>query len=226
MRTTASTASSRRQVTTQMARLAGELRVARAASAVSLRTLAARSGVARSTIERAEHGAPELGVATLTAIAAAVGLDLVLRTYPRHGVRLRDAVHAHLIDGLRRSAASAWRPRLEVAAGEFGRSADLVMFGPTEVIHLEVERRIVDLQAQLRAALQKRDGLATTTERPVRLVLVVEDTRRNREVLRSHVDLLQSQLPARSRQIMQALRTGEPLDGDGLLWRRARGVSR
>jgi transcriptional regulator with XRE-family HTH domain len=208
-----------------MARFAEELRIARAALGLSKRALARRAGVARSTIDRAEAGALDLAVGTLTAIAAAADLDLVLRTYPRRGRGVRDARHAALVDALRRAAiGSAWRSRVEVAAGEFGRSADLVLFGPSEVLHVEVERRIVDLQGQLRSALHKRDALAATTERPVRLVLVIEDVRRNREALRPHDALLRSQLPATSRQVMQALRSGEPLGKDGLLWRRSRAV--
>ncbi|HEX6474972.1 MAG TPA: hypothetical protein VF114_07805 [Candidatus Limnocylindria bacterium] len=208
-----------------MSRFAEELRVARVGLALSKRALAARAGVARSTIDRAEAEALDLGVGTLTAIAAAADLDLVLRTYPRRGRRVRDAHHAALVESLRHAAVgSAWRTRLEVAAGDFGRSADVVMFGPSEVLHIEVERRIVDLQAQLRSGLHKRDAIAATTERPVRFVLVVEDVRGNREALRRHDALLRSQLPATSRQIMRALRTGEPLGQDGLLWRRSRAV--
>jgi hypothetical protein len=72
--------------------------------------------------------------------------------------------------------------------------------------------------AQYRAADAKRIELAAAHQRPVRLVLVVEDTHHNRAVAREHQAMIRSMLPAGSREIMQALRTGADLGRDGLLW--------
>jgi len=91
-----------------------------------------------------------------------------------------------------------------------------------EIIHAEIERFLADWQAQFRSASAKRDDLATRHDRPVRLVLVVEDTRRNRQAVRQHEAIIRDALPAGSREIMRAIRTGLPLGRDGLLWIRAR----
>ena len=80
-----------------------------------------------------------------------------------------------------------------------------------------------DFQNQYRRADRKRQALAAQHQRPTRLVLVIEDTRRNRAALEPHMKLIQAALPARSREVLGALRSGRPLGRDGLLWvRRAR----
>jgi transcriptional regulator with XRE-family HTH domain len=204
-----------------MRRIADELRVARARLALSRAQVARRAGLARSTIDRIEEAEVGVSVATAAAALAAVDLDLVLQAYPTRGSAVRDVRHALLIDHLRLIATPHWRPRVEVAAGDHGQSADLVLYGEREVQHLEVERRVVDIQAQLRSAMRKREVLAAANpDRAVRLVLVVEDTKRNRAALRLHLPLLTSQLPRTPREVLRSLRTGVPLGADGLLWLR------
>lgn len=205
-----------------MARIAAEVRLARARLAISQTEMARRAEVAHSTIERIEAGTTDVQLSTLTAVAAAAGLDLVLNVYPQHGIRLRDAGQLTLVDQLRRIAGPYWRSRIEVAAGDHGRSADLVFYGAEEIIHVEVERRALDYQAQVRTSLRKREFLASRSDRPVRLVLAIEDTRRNRAAVLPHGDLIHSQLPATSRDVLAALRRGQPLRRDGLLWMRHR----
>jgi transcriptional regulator with XRE-family HTH domain len=206
----------------QMTRIAAEVRLARSVLAISQVEMARRAGCAHSTIERIEGGVADVQVSTLMAAAAAAGLDLVLRVYPRPGIRLRDTGQLELVEQLRLVAGSYWRPRIEVAAGDHGRAADLVFYGAEEVVHVEVERRAIDWQAQFRSALQKRECLAAGRDRPVRLVLAIEDTRRNRAALLPHAHLIHSQLPASSRDVLSALRRGQPLGTDGLLWIRRR----
>ena len=64
----------------------------------------------------------------------------------------------------------------------------------------------------------KRDALAERHQRPVRLVLVVLDTRRNRVAVREHEALIRSALPPGSREFLSSLRNGKPLGRDGLVW--------
>jgi hypothetical protein len=96
------------------------------------------------------------------------------------------------------------------------------LLGPVEIIAAEIERVIADFQAQYRSAAAKRDELARIHQRPVRLVLVVEDSRRNRSAVREHSALLSSMLPAGSRDVLKAIRGGKPLGRDGMLWVRSR----
>src|SRR5690606_31071832 len=155
----------------------------------------------------------------------AAGLDLVLQAYEGSAVSLRDTGQMEIAEAIRRTASAAWRGVTEVAAGPYGRSADLVFYGPEEVIHMEIERGAADFQAQERSAKRKREALAAGESRPVRLVLVIEDARANRAAMEPHAALVRSQYPAGSREVLAALRSGRPLGRDGLLWVR-RGVER
>ncbi len=185
--------------------------------------LATRAGVACSTVQRIVAGDPGVQLDTLSAVTAAAGLDLVMRAYPGRRPTLRDTGQMTIAQALVAIAGPAWEPRLEVSAGDHGRAADLVLFGPNEIIDIEIERQAVDYQAQYRSDAAKREVLAARHARPVRLVLVIEQTPRNRLALAPHLPLIRSQLPADSRTVLSAIRTGRPLGADGLLWfRRSR----
>jgi len=122
-----------------------------------------------------------------------------------------------------RAAHPTWTPRLEmpVAAGD-ARAADLMLLGPAEVVHVEVERALVDFQAQLRAAQRKRDELASGQGRPIRLVIAVPDTTASRARLAPFADLIGRTMTRSSRQIWAAIRGGKPLGADGILFVRMR----
>jgi transcriptional regulator with XRE-family HTH domain len=224
-RKTMPSAAARRRASAQAGGLADELRAARGALGLSRAAVAKAAGVARSTVERAESGDAHLTVVALTGIMAAVGLDLSIRVFPGEHSRIRDSRHATYVAALEALAVPHRRARIEVAAGEHGRSADLVLYGADEVIHVEVERRITDLQAQLRNAFRKREALVGRTDRAVRLVIAVPDTRSNRDVLRPHIGLLAAQLPGSTRDVLRALRTGENLGRDAMAWLRPRSLS-
>lgn len=212
-----------RRATRQMQRIADEIRRERAKLGLSQRELARRSGVARSTLERIEDGRVRVQLDLVFTVAAATGLDLVMNAYPAAGMRLRDTGQLTVAEQIVSIAGPAWRPVLEARVGDKGHAVDLLMIGEDELLDMEIERRMEDFQAQYRHDLWKRDLLAEQYQKPVRLVLVVEDTKHNRAVMQPHLPLVRSQLPAGSRAILAALRTGRPLGSDGLLWVRRHG---
>jgi transcriptional regulator with XRE-family HTH domain len=82
-------------------RIAYELRIARAASGLSLRALADASGCSRSHLNRIERGrAAGASVQTLCVVFAVLGMRLSVRPYPQ-GAPLRDAAHARLLTRFR-----------------------------------------------------------------------------------------------------------------------------
>jgi transcriptional regulator with XRE-family HTH domain len=200
--------------------MGGEIRVARVTLSMSGRSAARRAGVSSSTEQRIELGDPNVSVATLCAVAEAVGLDLVLHAYPGRAPGLRDTGQLDLVEVVRGQAHEGWQPSVELLVGQHGESIDLALFGPREIWACEIERMATDFQAQYRRADRKRAMLAALHQRAIRLVLVVEDTRRNRASIREHEGLVRAQLPAGSREIIAALRTGSQLGRDGLLWLR------
>lgn len=204
----------------QARRIGQEVVLARGALAWPREAVARRANVARSTLERIEAGDASVQLDVLCAATAAVGLDLVLQAYPGREPGLRDTGQLTLAKHLADLAHQGWQLALEVPCGEHGESADVVLFGAAVVMHVEIERSVVDFQAQFRRAIAKRKTLEVRESRPVRLVVAVEDTKRNRHAVVPHRDLIERALPAGSREVIAAIRRGLPLGRDGLLWLR------
>ena len=152
------------------------------------------------------------------AASDAVGLDLVCTLYPGQGLSLRDSRQLAIAKWLSDIASPTWRISLEERAGEHGEAIDVVLWGPTEIVAIEIERFALDWQAQSRRAGIKRDWLAQHHGRPVRLVIVVSDTKANRAALTPFIGIIRLGFPAGSRAVMRSLRSGEPLGTDGLCW--------
>lgn len=181
--------------------------------------LAQLSGMSQTEISKAERGRLDVSLEARCRLAAACGHELGWRLYPVATVRLRDSGQLSLAQAIVKAAQPAWQARLEVpvAPGD-RRAADLVLTSAAELLHIEIERGLVDVQAQLRAAQLKRQALAEREERPIRLILAVPDTRATRARLAPFEGLVARALPASSASAWRALRTGEPLGADGILF--------
>jgi hypothetical protein len=151
-------------------------------------------------------------------MAAACGHEVALKLFPVASVSLRDSGQLSLATALMRSLHPIWRPRLEVpvAAGDL-RAADILLSHPEEVVQIEIERGLVDFQAQLRLGQVKREMFAASESRPVRLLVAVPDTQSMRERLHALAPLLERSMPVETRRILGALRTGRPVGSDGLI---------
>jgi len=192
------------------------------AAGLSQARLARLAGVSQQLASWAETGRGNLSLEARCRLAAACGHELGWRLHPVATVRLRDSEQLALAQAITAEAHPGWRARLEVpiAPGD-ARAADLLLIGAQEVIHVEVERALVDFQAQLRSAQLKRDALAAREGQPIRLVIAVPDTRTTRARLVPFEQLIARALPAPSRQIWRSIRRGEPLNEDGILFVRA-----
>lgn len=214
-------ASARRHAARLAVNVGGDIDTSRTSLGRSIEEVARRAGVAPSTVVRAIHGDPGVHLDTLCAVVQAAGLRLSVKAYPGGSVSLRDSGQLRAAEYLAALAHPSLKPALELPVGDpFGRAADIVFFGPEEILHEEIERRPTDLQESLRSATVKREALQARHQRPVRLILVVEDTARNREIVRAHERLIRRVLPATSTEILRSMRTGTVLGKDGLLWLR------
>jgi hypothetical protein len=120
-----------------------------------------------------------------------------------------------------------WTVELEVPVADGDpRAADVVLKGPRGVAHIEIERILVDVQAQLRSGQLKRQALAERLQRRVDFVLAVADTRANHARIAPFTDLLSRALPATSREVWASIRAGTPLEQDGILFVRVRDATR
>lgn len=194
-----------------------DVAMARARLKASLRTIAGRAGMSADAVRRVEIGDPAVQFDTLCAVGEAVGLDVVLKGYPA-ATALRDAGQLAIARILSGVAHPSWKPQLEVPAGEHREAVDIGFFGPSEILATEIDRLVPDFQDTHRRNARKREFLAGVHQRPVRLVMVVQDTARNRRALEPHLDVIRSVLPAGTRDVLASLRSGEPLGRDGLLW--------
>ena len=210
----------RDRAVTQATRIGREIRTARGIVGFSVAAACTRAGIADSTWRRIERGAPGASVATLCAMTDAVGLDFVAQVFPGRGPQLRDTGQMELAQVIAAMASPAWTANLEVPAGDHGGAIDLVLWGSGEIVAVEIERLMLDAQAQLRRLVLKRDWLTARHSRPVRLVVIVEDTRRNRAALAPHLSLLRTTFPAGSREVYGALRSGHAIGCDGMGWMR------
>jgi transcriptional regulator with XRE-family HTH domain len=200
-------------------RLGGELRLARVTAGLTQRQVGRLAKVSQGFVSSVERGHRSASLAVCARLAAACGHELAVRLYPIRSIPLRDSGQLAIVQSITTQAAASWHPRLEfpIASGDL-RAADLVLEGRNEVIHIEVERSLVDLQAQLRAAQLKREALAGRFDRPVRLVIAVPGRRSARNLVRSLGVVGTPTLPAHSRAIWQAIRNGSSLGADGFLF--------
>lgn len=198
--------------------IAEEVRFARARIRATLREVGRRAGVSPETVRRIELGDASVEMSTLCAVAEAVGVDVVVKGYPASGFLMRDSGQLTIARMVCAIAHPAWHTELEVPAGDHGQAIDIGFFGSSEIIATEIDRLLLDWQEPHRRNVRKRDYLSARHQRPVRLVMVTEDTPRNRRAVEPHMDLIRAVLPAGSREILGALRAGQPLGRDGLLW--------
>lgn len=189
------------------------------AAGLTQRQLGQRAGLTQQLVSLAERGDPGISLEVRCRLVAAAGHELAWKLYPATGVSLRDSGQLHLARAILAALSKQLTARLEVpvAAGDL-RAADMLISAPTELIHVEVERSLFDLQAQLRAAQLKRDAIARDSARPVRLVIAVPDSAHARAVVAGFPEIVRAVFPISSRQIAGALRAGAPVGGDGLLF--------
>lgn len=206
------------RATRQADGVAREISAARAHRGESRDVVAARARVSSDSVRRVELGDPHVQLNTLCAVGEAVGLDVVLRAYRTRASPLRDAGQLSILEMLTSIAHPSWHRATEVMAGDHGEAIDLCLFGALTIIAFEVDRLLLDFQDQYRRNALKREYLSEHHRRPVRLVMVIQDTDRNRRAVQAHRQFIETILPAGSHEILVALRTGKPLERDGILW--------
>lgn len=203
----------------QLQRLGTDIRTARVSDGLSQAAVATRARVSQASVARLEAGDPRLSVTLVGSVISVLGLDLSIRAYPGQGVRLRDSGQIVLAEVIQAAAHSSWRVLLEEPiGGPSGQAADMLLLGPASGIHIEIESVLVDLQAQLRKGHIKRDGLEQRFELTLAFVLALGESERNRNAVRATANVTRAALPASSREVMTSLRTGQPLERDGLIW--------
>lgn len=192
-----------------------EIRDGRLNSGLSQRSAGAAVGMSHAQfgrLERAEVGQPT--IQQLSLACAAVGLKLVVRTYP-DGEPARDAAQIALLSRFRAvlPVAAGWSTEVPLPIVGDRRAWDAVMtLPPHDPVAIEAESRLRDIQAlKRRIALKQRDGGIGC------VILLVNDTAANRAALRAVRRDLRDQFPLDSREVLRALRHGTPPRKSGLV---------
>ena len=208
----------RRLATADRLRIGHELRLARQIAGRSLASVARSSGLSKSQvgrIERAEQ--PSVSVDQLARLGAAVGLDVRVRAYPGPDLLL-DAGQAALLGRLRDRLAPHLSFRTEVPLPILGdqRAWDGVigkLVGVFDRLPVEAETRWLDGQGQMRrVTLKLRDSGFE------HVLLVLANTRRNREALAATESTLISAFPVPARIALAALASGSHPGGSAIVF--------
>ncbi len=202
----------RREGARMRSRLGDELRRARRGAGLSLDSVGRTCRLSGSQVSRIEKGTVrQPSLEELICIADVVGLDLVIRTFPR-GDPIRDAGQARLLERFRHRLHRALSFRSEVPlpiAGDL-RAWDALVGGQGWQVPVEAETVIDDGQAlQRKLALKLRDGGFD------HLILLVADTPRNRAALEA--TSLRDSYPLPGRSVLQALREGRDPGASGVV---------
>jgi transcriptional regulator with XRE-family HTH domain len=191
-------------------RLGTELETSRLAIGMSLREVARRIGVSPQRIARAERGdVAALTVDLAARIAPVTGLQLAAQLYP-NGDPVRDRAQLALLDRFRNRLGPAiwWRSEVPVPISGDLRSGDAMLGSDDWDGLVEAETHLGDVQLiERRAAAKQRDLGAK------RLILLVSDTRHNREVIRLHPEL-RARFPIYPRTCLARLGLGRDPGGD------------
>jgi len=198
-------------------RLATELSDRRRAAGLSLRAVARAAGLSVNTVRRIERAEPAAtSIDAVACVAEVLGLQLAASLYPT-GDPVRDRGHLALIDRFRKRLGPAAKLRTEVPVPIPGdlRSADAMLAvkaadGPEDVL-IEAETHLDDIQLVQRKGAAKQRDLGAK-----RFVLVVSDTKHNRDVIARHPEL-HERFPIPPRKALAALANGEDPGGDALI---------
>jgi transcriptional regulator with XRE-family HTH domain len=195
--------------------LGNELRRARLEHGLSQDSVARVARTSRAQVSRIERSTvAELSILQASRLLAVVGLELGAHAYPA-GQPIRDGAHLALIERLRRSVHPdvAWHFEVPIGLPGDQRAWDAVLSIGTARVAVEVETRLRDIQAvQRRISLKRRDDRDVSA-----VVLLLSNTRNNRNAVRAYGDSLKADFPVDARRMLGELAAGRHPGGSGVV---------
>lgn len=189
-----------------LATIGQEFREARLAAGLTQRHVADIVGISHTELSRIERGlALWVPFETLAVIAAVLGLDLPLRAFSAGGP-IRDRAQLELLAKFRAVLPTdlTWRTEVPLRIERDLRAWDAVVGGHGWHVPIDAETRLRDVQAVSRkVALKRRDDGAEI------MILLVADTRHNRQILRLAKPDLVAEFPVTGRAMLAALSSRE-----------------
>jgi len=197
-----------------VARTSAEARTARLNAGLGQERVAAAAGISISQLSRIERGlSRDLSIDLAARLFAVLGLDLSVRAYPA-GDPIRDAAHVALLERLHARCHSSltWRTEVPLPIPGDLRAWDATATCSAFRAGIEAETRLRDVQAiDRRLALKERDGGMD------RLILLVLDSRSNREAIRSYSQIFAARFPVPGARALELLSVGADPGGNALI---------
>lgn len=188
-----------------VADVCSELRRARLDRGLSQMEVSRAVRMSRTWVSRIERGlVPDLTFEQGAMLLAAVGLRLSARVYPA-GQPIRDAAHTALLERLHAQLHRSlrWATEVPLPIANDLRAWDATIRGVGWLVGVEAETRPRDLQAlKRRLALKARDGGVDA------VLLVLLDSRHNRQLVRAEADDLAGSFPLPGRRALELLAAG------------------
>jgi transcriptional regulator with XRE-family HTH domain len=207
----------------QLIDLGAELRTARVGAGLSMTAVARAAGISPSELSRIERGlAPWLDIIVASMLCSIVGLDLSLRAFPG-GNPLRDSGHARLIAAFRAHLGQGLRVRTQVpvASSPDQRAWVQTLADGEATSATEFETRLYDAQALTRRiTLKMRDSGID------RVVVVLADTKANRQAVAAASGVLRPVFPLEASEVLASLREGRVPRAGGIVFLRPLAVVR
>jgi transcriptional regulator with XRE-family HTH domain len=195
--------------------LTKEFRERRQQLGLSQAAVAEAAGIAQPTLSRIERGRAERpAIVDLWAIGAVLGLDVRLNAYPG-GEPVHDHVQIRLLGAFRDRIhpRMGWLTEVPLPLEGDRRAWDAAATSRDSWTGIEAISRLGAADAAIRRARQKqRDD-----PRVRHVILLIADTRRNREAIDAARQLLATEFPLRTREVLRDLAVGRALPADGLV---------
>jgi transcriptional regulator with XRE-family HTH domain len=189
--------------------------------------LARCAGIDPGHIWRVEAGTANPSLEALVALASCLGVELGVRLFPVAGARLHDRFQAPMLEALVRRLGTAWRPEPEVLVPAARGVIDLVLHRALDHLviacecHSEV-RRLDDVVRRLGEKQEALRGLLGAT-RSASSLLLLRSTRATREIAAMYESTLAAAFPARTAEVLDALRGTAAWPGPAIVWARVEG---
>jgi transcriptional regulator with XRE-family HTH domain len=207
-----------RRVRRQHLQIGEEVLSLRLDAGVSLRELAAATGLHPSHLARIEAAKVRASIEALTAIGVALGADLGIRFFAASGPRLVDRFQGPMVESFVRQLDPRWSVRLEVPVTTPARGvvdAALADGSAALAVAAEFQSELRRLEQLVRWSNEKADGLAARLDREsngrdswtVSRLLVVRSTVATREIAQRYEGRLAAAYPARAADVVDALTT-------------------
>ena len=217
-----------RQVRRLFGAYGSEVRQLREDAGITRAELGRQTGVDASFLAEIEAGTANPSIETCVRLARGLGADLPIRLYPTTGPIVRDHIQAAIAEGVLRERHTSWDPFSEIAVTRPSRGwIDLGFHHRSRAIFVATEiqselRRLEQLVrwAEAKAtALPSWEGWAQLQPEPaISRLLIVRETRTNREIADDHRRLLRTAYTADGRDALASLCRGAPWPGAAILW--------